>query len=197
MKKFLILGVVAVIALSALAVGYAHWTKTLYIDGTVTTGTFGVEWSQPTGWGENDHGKDVGTCDYVFTADSDTFTVNMGVAYPSYECWIEGLDIHGIGTVPADIDVVANTSSPYIEIRLYNVTWKGTAITVPGDPGVAGVEYLTLQNLVGYQLHNCDVLEFDLWFHVLQEVGGVTIAQETGYDIDVAITANQFNYVAP
>jgi hypothetical protein len=37
-NKFLILALVVVFAFGALGIGYAHWSQTLYVDGTVNTG---------------------------------------------------------------------------------------------------------------------------------------------------------------
>jgi hypothetical protein len=42
MKKLGIIALALVVALGALGVGYAHWQQTLYIEGTVNTGTYCV-----------------------------------------------------------------------------------------------------------------------------------------------------------
>jgi hypothetical protein len=85
MKKILMLALVAVIALSALGVGYAMWSDTLYINGTVSTGNLDVQLSGPFVIEDEDleaggtdsidrdstiENKDVGMCDAWLAAQS-------------------------------------------------------------------------------------------------------------------------------
>jgi hypothetical protein len=90
---------VLTVALAAIGVASALWYDELYVDGVVTTGYVDVEPSLLY-IEENDHGKDVATCD-AFLYDWG-WMIEIRNGYPSYECLI-GIDIHNVGTIPVHI----------------------------------------------------------------------------------------------
>jgi len=167
MKKVLLLSMVLVLCLAAAGIGYAHWTKTLYVDGTVTTGTFGVEWSQlqPT---DNEDTKDVGVASCYFVGD--TVFLEIVNAYPSYEATFV-LDIHGLGTVPAHVKSIAVTSAdPFLDVQVAH-------------------------ELLPIQLHMCQETLITVTIHVLQELvpGGDVCPQGATLMCSLQVVADQFN----
>jgi hypothetical protein len=99
MKKFLVLFAVTALAVTALGVGYALWSTTLTIDGTVSTGNVDARWSVGDQWVEE--AKDVSRiiCEGAGTTE---LAVTIENAYPSAHYYCE-LDIHSIGSVPVHI----------------------------------------------------------------------------------------------
>jgi hypothetical protein len=122
-NKFLILALVVVFAFGALGIGYAHWSQTLYIEGTVKSGLFKVGFTRIVAeWDSEDwcdywtaEGapipypcKDVGDAWCTLSCPNDegkyrvydklTMTVNN--TYPCY--WaINKFTIDNPGTIPA------------------------------------------------------------------------------------------------
>jgi len=132
--------VAAIIALTGIGFGYAHWTETLTLTGTVETGELELEWSCEC-WDNDDELKDIGkiTC----SIEEDTLTITVTNAYPCYE--VGGtIDIENAGTVPAVLtgyeivppdDVTYEYNSDTGEITLYyegDVMATGS-ITFGGD----------------------------------------------------------------
>ena len=170
MKKIGLIGIVLVLLLAVVGIGYSHWTKTLYIDGTVTTGTFGVEWSQYDPC-DNEGIKDVGVPSCSLNAAKDTVTLSIANAYPSYEATFN-LDIHGLGTVPAHVNMINVTScDPFLEV------------TVMTDP-------------LPIQLHECDETPVIVTIHVLQNNDAGDLCPENAQmSVSLQVVADQFNHV--
>lgn len=94
---------VLIVALAVVGVGSALWSKVLYIEGTVATGNVDAELSFFDAFEPEE--KDVGTCEGRLgdtNQENDTLFVEIGNAYPSYECWLT-FDVHNIGTIPIHI----------------------------------------------------------------------------------------------
>jgi hypothetical protein len=113
MKKLLIIGIVAVVAMASLAVGYAMWSKTLYINGTVNTGSVDAKWSPVVFQGDSEPtAKDVSriACT-IDPADDTKLSVLVTGAYPSiwYACTF---DITSEGTVPVHTVLEWQTPPP-------------------------------------------------------------------------------------
>jgi hypothetical protein len=106
MKKFLVLFAVTALAVTALSVGYALWSTTLTIDGTVNTGTVEAEWSVERAW--VDEIKPGTSRIFCEGHNTDLLTVRIENAYPSahYYCLI---DIHSLGTIPVHIGKIVIT----------------------------------------------------------------------------------------
>lgn len=114
--------------LGALAVGYGLWSKTLTVDGTVTTGDFNADWD----WAEvSDQGldpctpglnpndcnyppKDVGSCE-VTGVGTQELVVTIGNAYPSYECTITAA-VTNTGTIPFNVLVAKASADPELDV---------------------------------------------------------------------------------
>ena len=149
MKKIGTLCLALVLALGTLGVGYAMWSETLTIDGTVYTGTVDVEFSQysndegPDGYAGGDvysgifDPKVPGTWDpsdqtwggdielkNVGSTDCDletanTLTVTVNNGYPCYFGSVL-FDIHNVGTVPVKV----------LSFKLIEVSEGGTVTTL-------------------------------------------------------------------
>jgi hypothetical protein len=121
---------VLVLALATLGVGYGLWSKTLYIEGTVTTGNVDAELSveavvededievptQLDGEDPDDtlEGKDVGECSAVLletNQSNDTLSITITNGYPSFDCWVT-FDVLSTGSVPIHIYRPVMTTVP-------------------------------------------------------------------------------------
>lgn len=175
MKKIGLLGLVLVLCLAVVGVGYAHWSKTLVINGTVETGTFNLEMSQYDSV-DNEDIKDVGmqSCMLVdLDGDGVYDAVDLMIenAYPSYEARFL-LDIHCLGTIPAHINSVVVDADPFLDVS------------------VIGLEQIPIQ------LHECEEILFEVVVHVLQNnSAGDLLAQGATLNCRITIVADQFNYV--
>jgi len=181
MKKVGLLGLVLVLCLAVVGVGYAHWTKDLSIDGTVVTGTFDAEMSQGTPTDNEPVEKDVAepTCTL---ADRDNDGVNEAVdllivnAYPSYEATFP-LDVHCIGSVPLHInDISITCQDPFLDVQIV-------------DPDTGQFPDLPVQ------LHECQEYWFDVVIHVIQQVGDELCPEGETLGCSISITVDQFNHV--
>ncbi len=135
-KKILAISLVLAIALSALGVGYALWSDTLTISGTVNTGSVGVEWS-PAQCSDNET-KDVSSVTADIVGKELIITVNN--AYPCVTYTVLA-DIHCTGSVPVHLQ----------------------GIVLEGVPGCAEV---TVTDVVGVQLHYCDSIDVLITIHL-------------------------------
>ena len=161
----MLLSMVLVLCLAVAGIGYAHWTKTLYVDGTVETGTFGVEWSQYDAT-DNEDLKDVGKASCYIIGN----TVHLEIlnAYPSYTATFN-LDIHCTGSVPAHINSVDVVGGPFLDVQ------------------VIGIQECM-------QLHYCDEIPVTVIIHVLQEdAAGALCPQDALLTCSATIVADQFN----
>jgi len=115
-KKIMATFAILMIALGIAGFAYAHWSETLWLSGTVRTGSLCLEWSfdavlPPSNLkdldGDGYVDDPVATLTYAFTdADNDScnegLTVTLGNAYPCLN--VNGtIDIHNCGTIPAGI----------------------------------------------------------------------------------------------
>jgi predicted ribosomally synthesized peptide with SipW-like signal peptide len=155
---------VLVIALALLGVGYALWSDTLEVDGTVHTGEVDMAFSPCA---TNDEGvdpgyeKDVASCDCALRAGDrgdgngdngpDGLTIRIENGYPSYSCEVS-YDMTNIGSIP---------------VHLYSVTEEYDAASLDYaqncvDEGEAAVG-------PGYQLHPGEHVYCTIGLHVRQE----------------------------
>jgi hypothetical protein len=167
--KFLPVGIlfmVLVMALAALGVGYGHWTKTLDINGSVTTGEVNADFdSASTSDTGIDPGytKDVGTCT-VSGVGTQTLTITVDNAYPSYTCDVD-FTITNTGTIPLKVNALSLTG---------------------GAPEVT-VDWTTVA--VGQQIEPGEEAPGDIHIHVEQ-----CAAENTTYTFDAQIELIQWNY---
>ena len=139
MKKIGLLCMALVLALGMLGVGYATWTDTVYIDGTVNMGTVGIELSEDTASDDEAPEKDVSSITCV--VDGDTLFVTVTNAYPCIT-YTNTFDVHCTGSVP----VILKT-----DWNMANVP-AGATITVSG--------------IDGEQIHYCDAVWGTITVHI-------------------------------
>jgi len=124
MKK--IIGIFAILMITLMLAGfaYAHWSKLVTVDGTVTTGTFELEPTcdiyiiEPTD-------KDVAEVGQEIVDNTVTYWIKN--AFPSLKVYIK-FDLHNTGFVPAGLYKINFTDSDGHE-------WEYTAPNIPADMG--------------------------------------------------------------
>lgn len=127
MKKLGIICLALVLALGTLGVGFALWSETLYIEGTVDTGEVAAEWTgcycfdqglDPNPDGSN-KGKDVGStvCEIEPEA-RHLLLITVENAYPCYwnDCQVE---ITNTGTVPIIFEDMVITPHDFVLASAY------------------------------------------------------------------------------
>lgn len=138
MKKIGLISLVLVLAMGIMGVGYAMWSDSLYLDGTVHTGDIGLEWSQGDPFDTEPADKDVswGEC-YI---DGETLYITIYNAYPSID-YIFPIDLHGLGSVPVH-----------------------TGMTIVG--GNIDYSWVTMPAWGGLQIHQSEMLFGDIVIHL-------------------------------
>ena len=209
MKKIGLLCLALVLALGALGVGYASWNDTIFVTGTVNTGTVELGFSkimcsEPFGEFED---KEVGEIDCELTGDilcqveyagepTDVYreaVFTLTNAYPCYRTAVV-VDVASCGSIPVKITELTITmkqvdcQDPATIIE--TLTWVGTTGHNGYFNNAAGetVFAIDVVNLVGTQLHegDKDSVEFDM--HVKQPA-----EQNACYIITISITGIQWN----
>jgi hypothetical protein len=197
--KIAILVLALTVCLAGLGVGYALWSTTLTISGTVSTGRVNVDWSDH---GEAVTGDSKGVSDIVCSilsgTDNDGLYVELSNAFPgvTYDC---NLDIHGMGSIPVHLRNLVWTTPPPA-----GVNWEiiGTAVDDPStsedetgycevyDTNVIPKALMqTAPCFAGLQLHSSYDVRFTLRFTVPQlETNQGIVANISGY-----VEARQFN----
>jgi predicted ribosomally synthesized peptide with SipW-like signal peptide len=185
-KKSLPVGtlfMVLVILLALLGVGYALWSDTLVITGTVETGNVDMAFSPCT---TNDEGvdpgyeKDVASCgcepsdgdlsDGTDDTGPDALTISIENGYPSYSCEVS-YDMTNMGSIPVHLYSVTEDYDPSA------LEYTQECVDESGDP--VGI---------GYQLHTGEHVYCTIGLHVLQE------AEEGGtYELTKEYLWGQYN----
>ncbi|GAG11873.1 unnamed protein product [marine sediment metagenome] len=165
-RKVTAVVLVLLVTLAVIGVGYAHWTKTLDIDGTVNTGELDLCWDDTLGnlWcnevpGEVE-GKDVGSVTVgVDPGDCQNAIITLENAYPSYsvQCWLK---YKNVGTIPVLIgDAILTCPS---ELDCVFSDSPGGQIDPPGSPpgadtNTANVDIHVLQPALELATYNVTV----------------------------------------
>ena len=194
MKKIGLIGMVLVLCLALVGVGYATWQKTLDITGTVSTGN--IDWvvSEYCDTIDGDD-KDVSTL--VCTVVGDQLTVTIGNAYPCVT-YTNIFAIHHVGSVPVHVYLQNVDAGP---------SWLGGSIVLkagvlsdPGDPNSAIVpgpvvtdEYI--------QLHECQWVFIVVTVHIAQTFDhdgdpatpDITTENQQGVGMSADIVSVQYN----
>jgi len=190
MKKIGLLCLALVLALGTLGIGYAAWIDTIYIEGTVTTGslcwefydcklldyfepinpggdfsTLTPDWTCRNGFAGPtpftwELDKNVGWGTQDISADGKTLTVTLNNTYPCYYN-VLSFYVHNCGTVPLIID--------HVVIGSTNLTAAGyVPIDFNGD--LAYDFEIRYGDNFGAQIDPGEYSpeEFSLWMHVLQ-----------------------------
>lgn len=185
MKKIGLICLALVLAMGALGVGYAAWTDTVTIDGTVDTGSVELGIVKATGTLYQD--KDVATVGFSFVDPIglwecsvppgaqayayEKLVVTIAKAFPCLTVDI-AFYVGSLGTIPTHLQEI-KVSDPTGELTFLKVT-------DPQDPNKLGYFYdtgdaekeaiitVSLINLVSTQLHRCGADKADLILHVEQ-----------------------------
>ena len=150
MKKVGLIGLVLVLALAVVGIGYAHWSKDLFINGEVNTDTLCAEWWEVGAWDTEDLDKDFSEIKCkVNEEDPLTLDVTVINGYPCIDYYNE-VEIHNCGTIPLHvigIDIVnPNVDCVTVEVLDANL-----------EPPVYPV-----------QVHPCEVMTVIIHVHLEQ-----------------------------
>lgn len=160
------------LALALTGVAFAHWTDSLYISGTVNTGTFGAELSVGTGHDSEPPCKDVSSISGILSEDGKTITVTVTNAYPCIDYYLP-IDVHCTGTVPLIIESIVIDRGTLPENTTLEII--PAMIDFPLE--------------VGTQLHYCDAAYGELHVHLDEDA-----EENTNYTFSVTINVVQWNY---
>ena len=207
-KKLFATFAILTLALGIAGFAYAHWTQTITIEGTLTSGVLcwevtmvRCEDDQP---GEKDYhcydgfeggyswqgAKDVGMTS-AYKKDPRTIEVILNNVYPSYFTSVS-FYVHNCGTIPLIVDKVLIKNQTHIVAELRKVPAPVVRLDLNGD-GKDDVEILWGNNF-GAQIHPCDTSpEFSFWVHVLQ---GAPQGATLSFTIEV-VAINWNEYVPP
>jgi len=192
MKKFGILCLALVIALGALGVGYASWTDTVYINGTVSTGNldlciqetgaFAPFSADACGSGHLDANGLYSTCDPILFSDlqpaelkdvactditwvdCDTLSVTVTNGYPYYAASAD-FTVCNVGTVPVKIWRVDISDDYGHTSTFYD---NDAAVCLDLDNDTYGDMILDWGNSWGNQLENGQCADLSFAFVLLQ-----------------------------
>jgi len=205
MKKVGLLVLALVIALGGLGVGYAMWSDTINIQGSVNTAEVCIGFTSASSFDDCDSNtkdytvkpgedckwaitratKDVGCTTAVISPDGKTVTVTLYNAYPGYLADVE-IHIDNCGDIPVRIQDFVITPVGDYTISATDCDW------VTSGPSELAVKWYG--GLIGEQLHP-DEEGVSGSFLVLVDQSAV---QDTIYEFTVEITGVQWNeYQAP
>lgn len=203
MKKIGLLSLALVLALGSLGIGYAAWTDTLTITGTVATGD--LDWEFAGAPGQSDAGvdqnvfftleswnwvlmdKDVASTSVEFT-DNHTLTVTIDNAYPYYANHISFV-VHGLGSIPLRIWKVNFLVNDSVVETIYEGD-QYIYLDLDGDT-FADLE-IWWGSYFGLQLHAGDHLDKSFNLLVLQPA-----PQDAQLTFSIEIVAIQFDQYTP
>lgn len=207
MKRICMICLVLVLAMGGLGVSYALWSDTLYLEGTVETGTLEWEFLRPPALpGEpprppivthDDQGddppgftKDVASTTWVYVdsdadGDFDLLELTIDNAYPGYtnHCafWV-----HGKGSVPLHIERVYFIVN---NIVIEALTANGGVLMDLGTGAIPGDDvYVYWGDSFGTQLHDCDFADMSFDITILQPA-----PQGATMSFQVELEAVQYN----
>lgn len=112
MKKAIGMFAALILALGMSGLAYAHWSQTIYIEGSVETGTVCVGWLDVDYEDYEYLYKDVGEVDawledlkgwHIEDPIYETLVVELNNVYPSYEAYIY-VEIANGGTIPVNLN---------------------------------------------------------------------------------------------
>lgn len=132
MKKIGLICLALVLTLGLMGVGYAMWSKTLDISGTVNTGEVNAIFTTATCTEDPEaEGKDVGSCE-VLGAGTQTLTITITNGYPCYGCTVD-FTVDNTGTIPVKVQSLSAIGAPS-EIT---VNWTGLICGTQIEPGMS------------------------------------------------------------
>jgi hypothetical protein len=199
--------VLTLLIASMAGVAYAHWTKIITVDGTVTSGT--LDWifyqikSTDSGTDPDDHcghgftppfienSKHVGTTTVWLDQDPHFAHVLLENVYPCYYVTVNFYPM-SIGTIPIKIDTLKVYDEAGGLIATIRTSGnKYFSIDRDGD-GLCEIEFLYLDNF-GTQLHEGEFVEISFWIHICEDA-----EQLSTYGFKFELSCINWNeYVAP
>lgn len=183
---------VLMVALMAVGFAYAHWSKIVTIDGTITTGSLHVT---PSFGATLDQTKEVATIEQSWDLETNTLTVTLGNVYPCL--WVNGwFDFCNDGSIPVALyDVIitppAGVTYEYDyatgEFKIYDT------IGIDGVKTLIATGTLTWERWTGYpQIDSQETVYVDFTLHFEQG-----LPQITTYTFTVEIVFYNWNEVLP
>jgi hypothetical protein len=148
-KKIMAIFAILMIALGVAGFAYAHWEKYLWLNATVKTGKFDLDWSfsytvSPENHkiikgatGETIKEFDVATISYAFVEEDndgnkELLNITIDNAYPCL--WINGtIDVTNTGTIPAKLYYYTMNYDQWLGQVLYSYKIRGDLNQI--DPG--------------------------------------------------------------
>jgi len=120
-RKLMAIPMLLVFALVLSGFAYAHWSKIITIDGTVTTGRLHLEVisvasDDPPGNKEWNELKDVGCTTAKIGADKQSIIVTITNGYPCYGVYVH-FSVHNDGTIPAKLYEIVVDAPPEITVE--------------------------------------------------------------------------------
>lgn len=203
---------VLMLVLASVGIGYASWSKTLTITGTVTTGSVDAEYIEAS---ETYVYKDIVTGDMVVLGEPSTNPDYMLIGSAVCETTVPGdtepvedvvvtfdglfpcvdfvvdLNWHYIGTVPAKVQTITWNIPANLQgsttINMYRCDENCVPILDENDEKIPVV--------VGTQLHYCDYVRIDIIIHLEQDDALMNLSE---LPISGSIYMVQWNeFVAP
>ena len=181
-KSITLIPLVLILALGISGYGFAHWSDTVQIEGTVEMGSATLafdpdEWLDWIDIEELTGDKDIGWANMYYDVDSyvedvhtgkwgyKTLILEMHNAYPQYEVHFTTVVVHNIGTIPLHI-VGLSIRDPTGELNWewevpppahesYGFFWKDFNGNTVYDDGEEIMNVL-IKNFVSTQLEPCD-----------------------------------------
>jgi hypothetical protein len=216
MRKIGLLCLTLVLALGALGVGYAHWTDTITIEGTVNTGSVDINVEYYSG---TDVYKDLGTegvvtvywlrdaCGALVWSSGqapangllvasakaepgptdDTVVISYNNTFPC-ETLVADFIVHYTGSVPAMVDAEFTSADEWLEDLWDSGAAGAYGALVDIDPA-KGFEFIEAIEELPIQMHYCNYAKVWLWLHLPQDD---TLMNKTG-NFTATITATQWN----
>lgn len=207
-----------IMALGMFGFAAAYWTDELTITGTVTTGTFGWEWSLEDFWVTGDTKEiiyfDVGLSP---TEHPDTMTITATDVYPCTDLEIL-FDLHFWGSVPGIITSITPTASLNGKTLTAIPSWvdlyckvEGISARISSETGLKQGDTPSVDDLIGAllhtQWHESDFIWITLGVHWVEEgmsyhdgtpvPADVEVPQGATLTFDVTVDGIQYNgYVA-
>ena len=191
MKKAIGMFAALMLALGMSGLAYAHWSQTIFIEGSVETGTVSVGWLSVYSEDSDDYDKDIGEVEVRLEDQKGMHgtdpiygkvVIDLTTVYPCYEAYID-VSIANGGSIPVnlvDCDIVP-VSDPdglvdFIDCEIVEIDW---------------LDYP--------QIDPCQTATAYIIIHILQEVwdevNGVWVTCPQGATATFAgyLTFNQWN----
>jgi len=123
-KKIFAILIILMMTLSIAGFTYAHWSKTVTVDGTIKSGKLNliiVSAADDDSGIDPDYDKNVAdTVITIDTNDPQIAHITITNAYPSYHVYWH-VTIKNIGTIPAKLkEIVINNPNPCLEVKAWD-----------------------------------------------------------------------------